>query len=79
MANAITSGCAVFKESLLILNNDKKILLFPVLAGMASLAAIISFILLTYLAIDFIGFFSLLLMTQWACWIMVRIRTSVFE
>ena len=77
MANAITNGCAVFKESLLILNKDKKILLFPVLAGMASLAAIISFILLTYLAIDFIGLVSLLLI--FICYLVVYFACIFFS
>lgn len=61
MANAIINSYAVFKESFLILRKDKKMLLFPVLAGMACLIAILSFILPVFLAIDLLGLFSLLL------------------
>lgn len=77
MANAITNSFAVFKESLLILNKDKKILLFPISAGVASLAAIISFILPTFLAIDFIGLFSLLLV--FACYLIVYFLCIFFS
>lgn len=61
MANAIINNYAVFKESFLMLRKNKKMLLFPVLAGMACLIAILSFILPVFLAIELLGLFSLLL------------------
>lgn len=77
MANAIANSYAVFKESLIILDKDRKILLFPVLAGMASLMAIMGFVLSAFLAIDLIGLFSLLLIP--ACYLVVYFISVFFS
>ncbi len=60
MPNAVTNSFAVFKESLGALLREKAMLIFPVLAGISCLAAVLGFALLAFLTFDSAILLSLL-------------------
>lgn len=60
MANIVTSSFAAFRESLLVLSGDKKMLLLPALCGVAAILAIAAFASAVFLTAGPLGLFSLL-------------------
>lgn len=58
MANPISNSYAVFKESFLVLCKDKKMLLFPVLAGITCSVAILGFVLPVFIGGELVSLAS---------------------